>query len=337
VNQAKPPLDSVSVFAKSFFKASVVLLLPVTLLVLLRLFLHQVLGLRIGFTYVTDFDFLLPAPLAFYILMYVLERGEPLRLKLQTVPLAIVCIAVGVFLSLNINFEGVSHLAPWAFTSLWFLSLTTIVVASLCACVPPAYYYRNPNRYVFLPCTLIALSVAIHTRFITAPWSPFATMTSHTVGYFFSSAFGKAVQISFTAEDALKVIHPKLSVRIGQGCGGMEGFSFFSLLFLIYYSLRRNYSTKLQWTLFYLTGVIGMYFVNVARIISLFVSGILLRQHLGLEMGTDIFRALFHTHLGWVFFSLWSAAYFVFLRYLQGSELAMQIRERQRAWSKIGA
>lgn len=314
MRSANDQLDTLG-FSQSFGKAIKILVVPMVQLVFLRYFLHSTLGLHFGFRDITDYDFLLPAPIAFFVLIYLLDKGELLILRLQKKYLILSTIFFLAFVLLNIHFDQVAYLSPVLFASSWFFCLFAMLVTSLCLWVSPRYFYKNPNRFAFLPCVLIACSVALHTRFIKAPWGPFATHLSLSLRPFINFVLGESVVTSITEEKILTIQHPLLLLRIGKGCGGMESFFYFSFLFGLFATFKRAMATTLQWVIGFCVGLILMYFANLLRILLLFQIGVWLISNFGIVLGREMLIFLFHANLGWILYSIVIASYFSFLIY----------------------
>ena len=319
MTDARPQIDRLSVFARSFFKAFLIAFLPIFQIIFLRIYLHQRLQLRFGFANTTDADFLLPLPTAYFILMYLLESAEPLKFKFRPVLLVANLLQFFFFLTLNFGFEPITQHSPLVFTVLWFASLLGMVGTGFFIWVTPAYFLKNSNRFSFFPCAIIAFSIQLHMNYFNSSWNEFAPMTSHVLQFIFSWLPKSSFVASYTAEGALRIGHPYLILRIGKGCGGMESFLFFTCLFLIFFSFHRKLLTWYQWLPNYLLGIIAMFFMNVARIILLFALGIWLKSHFGNDYGADLFQAVFHTHLGWILYVMTCGVYFSLLRRYCGS------------------
>jgi exosortase/archaeosortase family protein len=292
-------------------KAFWVLLIPILELVALRVYLHAFLGLRFGFVKTTDFDFIFPAPLAFLVLFHALEQGQPVLLRAQRRFAIINALAFFSFIFLNQFYQSAALVSSWGVVSLWFILLSVVILSAFCLWVKPSYYLTNVNRAVYLPCVLIASSMYFYMNGFHYLWSLFGALTSTIIHEIFTIARITNVAAVFTPEDALKITHPLLNVRISQGCGGLDSIFFFTLVFLVVGSLNAKKLRTYRWLQIYVGGIFSMYCLNIFRIIFLFFSGILLRQTLGFDTGTKLFVALFHMHFGWI---LYSVGMYVYLK-----------------------
>lgn len=292
-------------------KGLAILLLPLVELVSLRLFLHYVWGLRFGFANTTDYDYLLPAPLALLLLVQVLESGNVLKLRLQRATLAANLLLVAAFLWVNSRYETLSALSASSTVVVWFALLIGIVLTSLCVWLSPLDYIKNPHRIAVLPTMLIASSLYFYMNGFRWFWNTLGNSTAHAMHFIFNTIPFSNVTAVFTPEDAVRIDHPALSVRIGIGCGGGDAFFYFTLAFLVVALIYFPAVRLRGWFLSYVGGVSFMYLLNLVRIIVLFYCGIGLRQNLGISLGTDLFRLLFHVHLGWL---LYSVGIFFYLR-----------------------
>lgn len=288
-------------FAESVAKAFIVMSLPAAELILLRWYLHSVANIRLGFSYVTDFDFLLPVPLAFMLVMYVLERVGPCILSLKRKWILLNSGFVILFLVVN---HASGRLASWVlFSLIWDLLLFSVILTAFCCFVAPSFYVKNPNRFVLVPALVIAFCVVLEMNFFSSIWRHFAPVLTASVGWLAKAALGGHITAFMEPEGMLRINHPQLSLLLGKGCAGMSGFLFFSMVYLIFLVLKYNNKQFSRWLLGYVSGLLLMHLINTLRIVLFFVAGIWLKNLLGEETGTRLFEMLFHTHLGWLLYS----------------------------------
>lgn len=275
----------------------------------MRLYLHRGLGLRFGFANATDFDFLIPAPVAFALFVYALESARPIRAKLNRPAILINLSVLALFLVVNYCYESLSALAPIAYVVAWATLLATVALTSFCWFVTPREWITNPNRIAILPCVLIGSSLYFYQNAFRDLWMVLGEATSLTIHALFSWIPFSDVTAVFTPEDAVRIDHPLLSVRISQGCGGGDAFFFFTLAFLLAMVLRARRSGNARAFTVYVGGLAMMFVLNIIRIVVLFFGGIALRRYFGIEAGTNLFKALFHLHFGWLIYAAGIAVY----------------------------
>jgi exosortase/archaeosortase family protein len=283
----------------SIKRGLLVLIWPAFQLLGLRLILRFGFGLSYGFQGITDYDFLLPAPIGFLILMQVLDSKKIEPLTLQKKALILNLTATALFLLLNASHPWFYEKSPIDFVSLWFFLLGTIFLSSFCLFLSPQFYLRNPNRFAFLPCLLIATSLYFHRIALHHEWKWIGAFTSHSVHAFFRMIPFSQASSTFSATQELALEHPAFSARISEGCGGLDSLFLFSLVYFIVVLTREMESKPLRTSLIYLLGLVFMYVLNIVRIASLFFLGVLLVKVFPRPIGVSIFKLVFHAHLGW--------------------------------------
>lgn len=298
-------------------KACALMLLPIAELIVLRWYLHSFLNLRIGFNGTTDYDYFLPGPLAFFLLIYSLEKGQTsqnLGLQVQPRYLFANVSCFVLFLLLNHFYQPLQIAAPNIFSVFWLGLLVGTVCTALVCFSPLSYFSRNPNRIALVPAVLIAFLLPLYMTSFSSIWKFFSAFTYGGVEWIVQATMENAAQTSLDAENYLILSHPTLALRIGQGCIGLEGLLLFSLVTLTLFLVERWMFTARQWVLIYASGLIYMYGVNLFRIVLLFLSGIALREHLGLKLGTQLFLTVAHAHVGWILYFIAIGFYFFVLR-----------------------
>ncbi len=284
-------------------KSLLVLALPALELLSLRLFLHFVLRKDIGFRYGTDFDYILPVPIAVIVFILSLERAGPVLIRPQKRILVANLIALFLFLVLNILFyEQSSHLA-------WNFSLFLVISTSFASFISPAECLRNSNRLVFLPCLGIAFLFPLYMNSLDALYASFTAATMPILEGVFKLVFWGSASVSKIGAD-LTISHPKMNVLIGKGCAGLEGLFLFTFLYFVFLGLKKRQFGFWFTGLYYFGGLLLIFQVNLVRIVLLFWSGVLFRSILGFETGTILIKGLAHVHLGWLLYALAIGLYF---------------------------
>ncbi len=297
----------------SLKKAFLILFIPAIQLLALRLYLHYGLKLRIGFRGTTDYDYILPVPTAFLLFVYCLDTAKPLVLKLQPRVLTFNLISVSLFLILN---HFISTMPPHlAFPSAaWGTLLAAVILSSLCLWVSPQTYFRNPNFSTVLPALLIAFLFPVYMNSFEEIFRVFSLATTFMVKTIFTVFFRQSVDVSYSITDkVLSLKHSLLHLQIGKGCAGMESAFLFTFVYLAFLTVHHKILGVKKWILFYGVGIAMMFFTNIVRIVLLFWSGVGLRSWLSFEVATSIFKAIAHTHLGWVLYGVTGILYFRYL------------------------
>lgn len=299
------------VFFSHPLKPSILVLLVAFLeYVILRLLTKIVFQLSIGWEYLTDYSLLFPVPIAFLLLLEFLQRGRPLILSLKRRSLLVHCLFLCLFFGVSAFFQQIETVSSLLSRVLWWSSVGGVLGSVFFVFVSPSFYFKNPNRFVILPCLFIALSIVLYEnsgpflwRFIQIPLIPSVCALLHFVSPTSLSCssidFGKYLFIS----------HPALKVLVGQGCGGGDGFFLFlfaSMIFFVFY--KKNFSS-LFWLFFLLVGLNFMFFLNVLRICLLFFVGIWIKQVYPTRLGFILFTKLFHTHIGWLLYLFGMSVY----------------------------
>ena len=129
------------------FASLLLLVLPVAEFLGLRLFLHDVLQLRIGWRFTTDFDFLVPVPVSYCLLNLLLADGKPLVARFQKPAFLLNAVSFSGFVVLNLGYHRLLAVSPTGFSLAWlFCAFTTFV---------SAFLYSFPGNSMFI--TLVGL------------------------------------------------------------------------------------------------------------------------------------------------------------------------------------
>ncbi len=297
--------------------ATLILLAPLLECLALRLFLHYGLKLSIGWGgLLTDYDLLLPAPIASIILFSLLQHVRPHQLELRFKTLSLNIVALTIFLGLNLHYDLLRSTFGVGFLSVWWGVLFLTVLSAFFLWVPMSFVVRNPSRWVLFPCLLMAFSVVIYQHSFETLWLVFRAPLSASIDGVLSTILGDRITTQLIDPHGyLLVRHPVLPILIGKGCGGIDSFLLFLCVSSLFFGLARSALSTSQWVAFVLGGVLWTFFLNVLRICALFLSGIFLFKNLPREMATFLVFKFFHVHLGWViylaglelYFGLWLA------------------------------
>lgn len=291
-------------------KTCILFFIPFIELIALRIYLHHFLKLRIGFIGMTDFDFLLPLPIASFFLVYAWEGGKKGSLPFREKKNFSNLFFVFCFLLLNHSYAEILNFSPFFLKLVWHGLLLAVFLSALCIFLPFSYYNQQSKRWMWVPFVLIASVFPLSMNFFSFLWPAFSFFTYQCVKFFVGLFFGQSVAISLSPSNYLVMEHAFLKVRIGQGCIGLDGIFLFTFVCLLFFCLRRKAFSGLQWGMIYLLGILGMCLMNIFRILFLFSTGISLYRNLGSEAGRVIFTTLAHTHVGWILYLSALVTYF---------------------------
>lgn len=294
----------------SLVKALLLLALPAIEFLFLRLLLKYGLGLKFGWRYLTDFDLFVPVPMATTLVLLVLDRFRPVKLCWNWGMLAFNLSLVLGFVVFNLAFDRFAALSPFSTILVWTTLISAIFITALSSRVKVKELLPNPNRWVFLPGLLIATASIYPTMLLTKFWPFFSGWAAQgscaLLGGFFSD-----VDCFVTAIHGPRMIirHSALTIAVGQGCGGLEGFFLFAYLMLVLWLVVPQWFLNRQWIALFLLGAPLIYALNVARIALFFAFGVTSKAIIGSQLSVDIMLTLFHTHSGWIIFFTGIVAY----------------------------
>lgn len=321
--------DIYAAIGKSFF----LLLLPVFEVFFLRVYLHQVLKVHLEWAYVTDFDFIVPGPVAFTIYVLVLSRKCKPQLQLQEKVLGANLIAVGTFLVINHYFDRLSLINTHVYILVWIFNFFLIVVTAFSSFISPKFYLKNENRYLFLPILLILFCPLFARRALLPIWPTFSLATGTGVCALLQTVLGDTVQClqATQLEPRLIIRHTDQAVSIGRKGAGLDTFFLFGYFVLILASLKPKLFKWWRWGVFFSSGIFLGFLLNFFRIASFFYLSIILKGILGEETSIDIFVNLFHLHFGWVFYLVSFIVLFLMCIKWESYGRARSIRNRRKA------
>jgi len=287
----------------SLRKALLILGLPAFEFVFLRVFLKQGLGLQFGWRYLTDWDFLVPLPLALSIVILVLERVRAVSVGWNFQALAFNLGSLVTFLGLNFQLDALSAYSPVLTISLWTLNAFLVILSAFVVRVRMISFLTNPNRWVFLPGLLIG-TASIYSAMLLAKVWPFLSGWAATGSCTVLGSLLNDVNCFVTTNQGPRMIirHVAMAVSVGKGCGGLDAFFLFFYVMLLLWLIVPQWFSKTQWLLLAILGLPLMYLLNVIRISAFFLIAVACKNIFGFQVSTDLLLALFHTHSGWLLF-----------------------------------
>jgi len=284
-----------------FKKTSGLYLFLVGELLCLRWLFHSVFKVSIGWSGTTDFDLFVPSTVAFFIFFFSLNRFEPLTWIFRRANALLHLFSILLFMgyttaSLNRNM------------TVWFLMLGFVVLSGVFVFISPRYFLRSKNKWVVIPCALIAFSVTVYQHHFQLLWPILGGVTGSWVCKLL--AWSPIPQASCDLSTNLKTLAPQIFLKakyyratLAPGCVGLDG----QLLNVLVFLTQLSFHPTVHWLRalgVLLLGALGIFIMNVLRIVVLFGVG-------QWSMTTDFslwsmqaVRFAFHAHLGWCLYSL---------------------------------
>ncbi len=286
----------------SFFRSYLsILLFTAFEVAALRLILHSVLRLEIGWVGMTDFDIAIPMMVSLFISLLVLSQTGELKLKIQKPILYcnIALIASFLILSSMLPQIGVSPLIH----GIWVFLLLAVFLSSLCVWVAPSFYVSNSNNWVVFPALMLAISVVVYQHYYEVMWPSLIPLTGKASCAVLKPILGGALKCSMNSSMDMLLREKYFWADIGAGCSGMEGQLFFIISFLILLSLYGKKVGIIEWSIFLISGPIVIFWANILRIVVFFLIGAISVRTSYFNFGRTTMLFLFHSHAGWVLYS----------------------------------
>ncbi|MBI3294442.1 MAG: hypothetical protein HYZ71_06895 [Deltaproteobacteria bacterium] len=297
----------------------------------LRFWLHSILNVRIGFPFLTDYDYVCPSLLAFLILMLRLQQEEPVSLQIRKTTAAIHLLLVATFVTLSLNFSWLkaSHLL-W----LWWGAAATTLVSGLFVLVKASYFFGKKNRYRVLAALPIAGSKLIARQLFAFLWVPAMHLTGLLVygglRPFFSD-LSHTVHLTNRQEEYVHISNSAYTLAIGVGCSGLEGVGFVGAALLFTIMLDPKRLRPIFWINCLLTGLIAFYLLNVLRLGLVFSIATVFLHLFGHDIGVASALTLVHDSMGWL---LHAAGFLVLYKWIYSERPSFSLRIP--AWSRAG-
>ena len=286
-------------------------------LISLRVFLHQVLKLHLGFPGFTDYELLLPAPLGLIAFLWSAEKERALSFHFSIKKWALHFLILGLFLSVSWGLTGSS---VEALQIIWWLILMALIVSGLTLSIEIKTLLKSRALYALVPALIMVFSLVIYFR-----WG--GRIFENTMGIWaklfegLSWVLGLSSVEVYPFSKTIQIYHPKWAIHIGRGCAGFDSLIFFMGAFGVFAPLYWKKFKPAQWGFFFLLGLGFFSFLNFFRILFLFLTGILMMEWLPPQKAIQITLTLFHVHLGYLLYGLGLFSYFQFILSLNASFL----------------
>ncbi len=316
-------------------------LLPASAFVFLRVMVRHAIGIKLGYTFGTDYDFLPHLVVAFVAYLLLLAEEKPLKLQFQRLNAAVALCLLAGFLGLTFGAKPfVSYQFP-AFMVFWFFLCFCALFSTFFIFVPFRHFLKSERAALFFPAVLVGLSGLISVTVLEPLWDPLAFFTGKIV-FFCLDLFvphmhyewrilaGKVGPVFYTM-----VSQPNMAIAIGRGCGGMQGMTLFGFLWgLLYIADHRAFKLG-HWFAMGALGLGSMYLLNVLRLVLFFCVCASLFKWQGAGPIAWYAMFFFHSLLGWLMY-LPAMALFVRAAYLARAKLGAALLPSRLAHYILG-
>ncbi|MBI1860442.1 MAG: hypothetical protein HYR96_05955 [Deltaproteobacteria bacterium] len=300
-----------------------ILVVPLTEFLLFRFWLHSILKIQIGFPFLTDYDFVCPGLLAFFILMIRLQEGEPLRLKWQGHQALAHAALVGIFVGLSLLYP---FLKTAGLVGLWYGAAAVALGSGFFVFVEVRYYFARRNWCRVLAAIPIASSKVIARQVFSVLWVPAMHVTGTLVYGALRPIFSnlsRTTYLTHRQEEYVHVSNGTYTLAIGVGCSGLEGVGFVAAALLFTLMLDPKRLTPFSWVNCFLVGILGFYLLNVLRLSLVFSLATLLLKYWGHDVAMITALALVHDSMGWLLHGL---GFLILYRWIYSEKAALRFR-----------
>lgn len=279
--------------------------IPALGVIFFRWFLHSCLGLRLGFLGITDYDFIFPMPLSFMAWFWAIDRSRPLKIKFRP-KIGFVHLGFAVlFLALNLFlYWRIAPFESWIM-SIWWLVFVLMFSSGFLIWIGFDPFLYPPNVRAMFPALVACFGIVIVQNYGELFWPLFSRVLER----------GLELILPFkVVRSSAHVIlaHPELTLRIGVGCSGLDGFLFFASTFLLVmpFAGGPHREEGWSWLKIFIFGIFFQCFLNFLRIGLLFLAGLVLVRGLGATRGMPILMNIFHVHLGYLLYVMGLVSFF---------------------------
>lgn len=308
--------------------------IPVFVFVTLRLIIRDGLGIRLGYRFITDYDFVPPAFIAFVILTFILFKKEKIELRFQKKTAVLCASFLSVFLGLTVAFRSLVSYDHLYFICLWFSLAALSIASSAFLFVPPRYYLKHSQRLLIIPGLVVASTNLIAIVFFDSLWEPLAHLTGLLTHGFLKVFLPRLtyhlhfVKLETKVDEYTVLSTTDFGLSIGRGCGGLEGIVFFITVMGLLYMVESTRFFKKDWIWMSVAGAMYIYVLNIFRLALFYLVSLGAIRLWGENVGIATVRLLLHGGLAWFIYSAGLLGFFI----LASKFLGAQPRES----SKLG-
>jgi exosortase/archaeosortase family protein len=285
------------------------LLPPVLELLIFRVWLRFGIGLRLGLPGFVDFDLVFPALFSFVALGGLLYQQRPVELSIQWPVVSINLFLALAFATLCFEFRYLElSIGPTAIRALWIANLVAMTLSAFFFFIPLTYLIRHPLRWLVIPSALIASTMVMVKHLYIAVWPWFGVASVQGVCHILESLQGGTV-CSWNSPYYFAIKHQQIKVLFGPPCSGTDGLLLFLIGFSTFLALDSKGLSRTRTFLVFILGIVYALFLNVARVVSIFLLSQTVNNYFGEEkIGMNILVGFFHLHAGWILYAVgWSA------------------------------
>ena len=276
---------------------------PLALFLFLRFFVHSILRIELGYRFGTDFDFVPQMIFAFLAFVWAFQAGEKTKLALQKDALGYLSVFLIAFFAMSVSFRPLLSFQHVLVISIWFALVFLVLLSSFFLFLRPAFYWR----LALIPALLAGFSGLLLNTVCYFVWKPMARVTG-MVTFNLLKPFLPSLRFTLkhlNGPDGIRefssISYPSLfCMGIGRGCGGAEGIALFAFLLGLFAVVDKNHFRGKNLALLGTLGIFLMFFLNIARLLVLFIVGLLTSKYWGSVTAPVV--SLMHTWLGWVFY-----------------------------------
>lgn len=302
---------------QKFKMGALVFSVPLIQFFFLRIFLHSVLRLKIGWgSLLVDADLLIPLTAAFFLYFFSLTEKNIYSPLLQRKTVALNSLLFLTFLTMNFFYSDFSKALGLSFQILWWAWAVAVLSSAFFLFYPVAFFFKRQHAFSLLLCGLMALSIVIGKHQLEALWQPilawFRATACPLANAVISETAACRIATSSQGVSVLRMESPSLLSFIGKPCSGLDGALFFiNLSILVWFKFKDRISVG-SWVAMVGAGLGFTFVINTLRIAFLFVSAFWLQTYFS-RQGVHVFQWLFHTHAGWLFNLLFAVVYYSLL------------------------
>ena len=294
----------------SFRLSLVVVAAPLFLFIFLRLLVHHIFGIRLGYAGFTDYDFIPPSLIAFVVLFVTLAGDAEPTLFLQKKILKINLASLFLFIWITFTCQPLVSYNHPIFILFWFALAAFGIGSSVFIGLPLSFFWKSPQRIAILPASVMASSNLFALTLLDSFWDPLTRFTGILVYKLLKPFFSTLLYSLNSSSGAIRIEHfttlrtPVFSVVIGRGCGGLEGICFFATVIGLLATIDPKRFRVGGWLWLSAVGLLYIYCLNVLRLGLFFSASFATAKWVGNRTLVRMINTLFHSGAGWVLYSI---------------------------------
>jgi exosortase/archaeosortase family protein len=289
--------------------------LPLLVFLAMRIIIHRVVGLRLGYASLgTDWDFV-PHCILAYLLYLMCGKFRPENLRFRKKTFLALLLSLGCFLAFSFYFAQSLNYSSTGLIVAWFLMASFCIALSLSLYLPFGVVVSNGVSWV--PFILLATSGLLSNQ-MNRYLGSFLIGLSSTGSAFLIQSVVPEVALSFFPQTDpggsvlnLGVVGTQIfTIVIGSGCSGSDGITLFLSSMLLFQIVERPSFRWFHWALLLLSGVLFMCALNCFRIALFFSVCHTLAVWWGSSPAIEALQTLFHKGAGFAVYVCGLALFF---------------------------